>query len=58
VTYVAKEILAPDRRNTLVVSHAGVMMFLHRELLKQGFAGPRFKVAEHGRLYLFEREGE
>jgi broad specificity phosphatase PhoE len=58
VTYVAKEILAPDRRNTLVVSHAGVMMFLHRELLKQGFAGPRFKVAEHGRLYLFERDGE
>ena len=58
VAYVAKEVLAPDHRNTLIVSHAGVMMFLRRELLKLGFVGPRFKLAEHGRLYLFERAGE
>ena len=57
VSYVAREVLAPDHRNTLIVSHAGVMMFLRRELLKMGYVGPRFKLAEHGRLYLFERNG-
>jgi broad specificity phosphatase PhoE len=58
VAYVVREILAPDHRNTLIVSHAGVMMFLRKELLGMGYLGPSFKVAEHGRLYLFERNGE
>lgn len=39
---------------TLVVSHAGVMMFLRKELLRRGFQGPKFRMAEHGRLYVFE----
>jgi hypothetical protein len=39
---------------TLVVCHAGVMMFLRKELLRRGFQGPKFRMAEHGRLYVFE----
>ena len=39
---------------TLVVSHAGVMMFLRKALLRSGFAGPKFTVPETGRLYVFE----
>jgi broad specificity phosphatase PhoE len=42
---------------SLVVSHAGIMMFLRRELLRRGFRGPRFKLAEHATLYVFERPG-
>jgi broad specificity phosphatase PhoE len=41
--------------DTLIVSHAGVMIFLRKELLKQGFRGPKFTIPEHGRLYLFEK---
>lgn len=39
----------------LLVSHAGMMAYLRRELLRRGFTGPRFRIAEHGRVYLFER---
>lgn len=41
--------------DTLVVSHAGVMFFLRKELLRRGFTGPKFGVAENARLYVFER---
>jgi broad specificity phosphatase PhoE len=51
---VAEELSAPGA-DTLVVSHAGVMMFLRRELLRRGFTGPAFRLPENGRLYLFER---
>jgi broad specificity phosphatase PhoE len=41
-------------QTTLVVSHAGVMMFLRKALLARGFTGPRFGMPECGRLYVFE----
>ena len=41
--------------DVLLVSHAGMMAYLRRELLRRGFTGPRFRIAEHGRVYLFER---
>lgn len=40
---------------TLVVSHAGMMLYLGRELARRGFRGPRLGVAEHARAYVFER---
>jgi broad specificity phosphatase PhoE len=49
------DLLEGERVDTLVVSHAGVMFFLRKELLRRGFTGPRFKLAEHAKLYLFER---
>lgn len=41
--------------DALVVSHAGMMIYLRRELLRRGFTGPSFRMAEHARLYVFER---
>ena len=41
--------------DVLLVSHAGMMVYLRRELLRRGFCGPRFRIAENGRLYV--REG-
>ncbi|ALK08689.1 histidine phosphatase family protein [Blastochloris viridis] len=46
---------APD--DTLVVSHAGAMMMLRKALIRRGFSGPRFGIAECGRLYVFTRAG-
>lgn len=49
------DLLEQESVNTLVVSHAGVMFFLRKELLRRGFSGPRFGLAETARLYVFER---
>ncbi len=57
VRHVTDEIIIKAQEDTLIVSHAGVMMFLRKELVKLGFTGPSFKVAENGRLYVFERGG-
>ncbi|MBL9128700.1 MAG: histidine phosphatase family protein [Verrucomicrobiales bacterium] len=47
--------LAAVEVDTLVVSHAGTMSFLSRELRRRGFDGPRLGVAKHARLYLYSR---
>lgn len=49
------DLLEQEPVDTLVVSHAGVMFFLRKELLRRGFAGPKFGLAENARLYVFER---
>ena len=50
-------LLEAEAVDTLVVSHAGMMIFLRKELLHRGFQGPDFRLAEHGRLYLFSKPG-
>lgn len=42
-------------QDALVVSHAGMMMYLRKELLLRGFSGPKFGIAEHARIYEFQR---
>jgi len=49
------DLLEAEPVATLVVSHAGLMHYLRKELLRRGFQGPGFRPAEHGRLYVFER---
>ena len=49
-------VLAPNDIDTLIVSHAGVMLFMRSMLLRLGYSGPAFRMAAHGRLYLFERD--
>jgi broad specificity phosphatase PhoE len=49
------DLLAAAQEDTLVVSHAGTMMYLRRELLLRGFRGPKFGIAEHAKVYVFER---
>ena len=54
VSEVADRISASDR-DTLVVSHAGMMAYLGAELRRRGFAGPRLRIADHAKVYLFEK---
>jgi broad specificity phosphatase PhoE len=49
------EMLEADATDTLVVSHAGTMAFLRKELVRRGFRGPGFRIAAHARLYMYER---
>jgi hypothetical protein len=52
------DLVESSDEEVLVVSHAGMMAYLRRELVGRGFAGPKFRLAEHGRLYVFERKSE
>jgi broad specificity phosphatase PhoE len=54
ITAIA-DLLEQESADTLVVSHAGVMFFLRKELLRRGFTGPKFGLAAHARLYVFDR---
>ncbi|HEX8281488.1 MAG TPA: histidine phosphatase family protein, partial [Chthoniobacterales bacterium] len=41
--------------DTLVVSHAGMMAYLSRELRRRGFSGPKLRIAGHATAYVYER---
>jgi broad specificity phosphatase PhoE len=45
-----------SKENVLIVSHGGIMMLLRKELIRRGFRGPQFKIANNGELYVFEKE--
>jgi broad specificity phosphatase PhoE len=49
------DLVEAEPMDTLLVCHAGVMHYLRKELLRRGFQGPSFRLAEHARLYVFER---
>lgn len=55
VRHVSNRVLIPAREDTLIVSHAGMMMYLRKELVRLGYRGPTFQVAENGKLYVFEK---
>jgi broad specificity phosphatase PhoE len=50
------QMLDAETEPLLVVSHGGMMMHLAAELIRRGFAGPKLGVAEHAKLYLYERD--
>ncbi len=39
----------------LIVSHAALMIYLREELLKRGFKGPKYKIPDNGKVYIFEK---
>lgn len=47
--------LTSMNKDTLVVSHAGMMAYLSAELKRRGFAGPSFRIARHANVYTFSR---
>lgn len=49
------DLVQAEEGNILVVSHAGLMMYLAKELSRRGFTGPKFRVPENGKLYIFQR---
>jgi broad specificity phosphatase PhoE len=52
------ELVESSECDMLLVSHAGMMAYLRGELLQRGFQGPKFRVPEHARLYVFEKEAK
>lgn len=52
------ELIESSAVDTLIFSHAGMMAYLRRELVRRGFTGPKFTIADHARLYVFEREAK
>jgi broad specificity phosphatase PhoE len=53
---VADRLNALDR-DTLVVAHAGIMAFLSVELRRRGYVGPKFRIAKHATVYIYEKNG-
>ncbi|MBE7494842.1 MAG: histidine phosphatase family protein [Verrucomicrobiaceae bacterium] len=49
------DLIETHSEDVLLVSHAGMMLYLRKELLRRGFRGPRFGIAEHARVYVMER---
>ena len=52
----AADLLEARRGYLLVVSHAGMMVYLGAELRRRGFVGPRLRMPAHAKLYAFARE--
>jgi len=40
--------------HVLIVSHGALMAYMRKELIRRGFRGPKFALAENGKLYIFE----
>jgi broad specificity phosphatase PhoE len=56
VSAVADQLSVADR-DTLVVSHAGMMAYLSRELRRRGFVGPQLRIAKHAVAYVYVKPG-
>jgi broad specificity phosphatase PhoE len=52
----AADLIEGHEEDLLLVSHAGMMFYLRKELLRRGFCGPKFGLADNARLYVFERK--
>lgn len=49
------DLIESHQEDLLLVSHAGMMMYLRKELIRRGFRGPRFGIAQHARVYEISR---
>ncbi len=49
------DLIESHREDLLLVSHAGMMLYLHKELMRRGFRGPRIGIAQHARVYELTR---
>lgn len=49
------DLLCAAERDTLVVSHAGMLAYLSAELRRRGFVGPRLGMARHATAYVYRR---
>lgn len=54
VLAAADRLCALDR-DTLIVSHAGMMNYLSAELRRRGFIGPKLRIAKHAQAYVYEQ---
>jgi hypothetical protein len=49
----AADVLEARQSDVLVVSHAGMMVYLSAELRRRGYVGPKLRMPEHAVLYTF-----
>lgn len=49
------DLIESQHEDLLLVSHAGMMLYLRRELLRRGFRGPRFGIARHAQVHVMQR---
>jgi len=56
INQVLDQIIKEKEQDVLIVSHAALMLYMRKELLKRGYSGPKFQVAENGKLYVYGNE--
>jgi broad specificity phosphatase PhoE len=49
------KIFSQSEEDVLIVSHAALMIFMRKELVKRGFKGPKVGTPQNGKLYIFEK---
>jgi len=49
------DLLDGRSEDILVISHAGMMAYLSAALTKRGYVGPKLRMPEHARLYVYEK---
>ena len=52
----AADLLEEKKGDVLVVSHAGMMSYLSKEIRRRGFVGPKLRMPKHATLYLYEKD--
>lgn len=50
------DLIESHEGDLLIVSHAGMMLYLRKELLRRGFCGPKFGIADHANIYIYGRD--
>lgn len=45
-----------EEDNVLIVTHGFLMVLIQKELIDRGFLGDTFKMAKHGKVYVFEKD--
>ncbi|MGE8205922.1 histidine phosphatase family protein [Heyndrickxia sp. NPDC080065] len=55
INKVLDRITASNKEEVLIISHAALMFYLRKELLKRGFRGPKFTIPKNGQLYVFSK---
>jgi broad specificity phosphatase PhoE len=48
------DLIESHREDLLIVSHAGMMLYLRKELIRRGLRGPPIGIAQHARVYVMQ----
>ncbi|WP_433750229.1 histidine phosphatase family protein [Falsibacillus pallidus] len=56
INNVLDRLLNNSEENVLIVGHGALMIYMHQEILKRGFKGPKIRHPRNGELYLYEKK--
>ncbi len=54
IAKILDEIMSSGEENVLIVSHAALMIYIRKELIRRGFKGPKLKIPKNGILHVYE----